>query len=170
MAPTQDTFADRCKAVRQFVSDYTDARIESPHQYDDSELPAMYDDYRTRAEIAVVHSAVERGVIPDALDTQNQLGPKPIDTYAVQIHVEEWQRSADLERDLLALSGLRDAFPTVEGDTVTKEVVVELQADVRKGGESIGTATAKRRFPLTLGHEAAQASIGMAVDGDVVLK
>lgn len=99
MAPTQDTFADRCKAVRQFVSDYTDARIESPHQYDDSELPPMYDDYRTRAEIAVVHSAVERGVIPDALDTQNQLGPKPIDTYAVQIHVEEWQRSADLERD-----------------------------------------------------------------------
>lgn len=71
---------------------------------------------------------------------------------------------------MLALSGLGDAFAKSEGEIVTKDVVVELVADVRRGGASIDTATAKRRFLLMMGHEAAQESIGFTVDGDLVMK
>jgi len=110
---------------------------------------------------------VEANVTPDTLvltprakTADSALGMHDFQAEELQVSSPTASGQIDLERDLLALSGLRDAFPTTEGETVTKEVVVELAADVRKDGASIGTATAKRRFPLTLGHEAAQASIG----------
>ncbi len=91
MAPT--TNADRTAAVQEFLKEYRDAHIEKTWEYDDAELPEMYDDHRTQAEINVVQAAAERGAIPSRLSTPD--GVKPIATYAVQIHTNEWDRMID---------------------------------------------------------------------------
>lgn len=76
----------------------------------------------------------------------------------------------DLERDLLLLPALRELFPTAEGETATRTVAFELQAEVLSEERVIGSDSARTTFELTLGHEAATAELGFDVDGDVVLK
>ena len=83
----------RTAAVRDFLEEYRDAHIEKTWEYDEEELPEMYDDHHTQAEIKVVQAAAEREAIPSRLSTPD--GVKPIATYAVQIHTNEWERVID---------------------------------------------------------------------------
>lgn len=110
-------------------------------------------------------------VIPRAQVVESAMGMHEYQKLEIS-SIDAKQASGEFQTklNLRALQALRDAFPSTEGQTVSKDITVELLVGARKDGTQIGSAQAVKTFTLELQHAPNSADVGFAAVGNVELK
>jgi hypothetical protein len=104
-----DSLEGRRAAVRHFVREHEQLAVDRPWDVDEEDLPEMYDDHRTQAEVDLTARYIDAGVIPETLDRRDSRGPKDLSFYGIKCHIEEWHRTLDLDRE-----GLEERLQEIE--------------------------------------------------------
>lgn len=110
-------------------------------------------------------------VIPSAQVADSVMGMHEFESVRIE-SIESRQASGEFTAtlDLRALQALRDVFPETEGESITKQIKVELLVGARKNGEQIGSAQAVQTFALELQHAPNSADVGFDAVGTVELQ
>lgn len=105
-----DSLEGRKEAVRHFVREHDQLSIPVSDRDRPDELPEMYDDHRTQAEVDLTCRYIDAGVLPQTLDRRDSRGPVDLSFYGIKCHIEEWQRVLDLDRE-----GLEERLEEIRG-------------------------------------------------------
>ena len=92
---TAETPGQRQLLMDRWLELYQDAHIDQPYEWDEEDLPEMFDEYRTQAEMDLVVASMEHGVIPEHLSD----GPKPYNTYFITCFISELDDSLSLDEE-----------------------------------------------------------------------